>query len=222
MGATGRTGRQIVLRALAQGHALTALVRDPANLGELGTRVDAVRGDVRDPAAVHRAVRGADAVLVALGRSRGSPRDLQSQALANLVSSMTREGVRRLVVLANSAVEDPTDRPSLAQRAVRVLLRLVHPTDRRDALVAARTIERSGLAWTIVRASVLRDTPPTKAYRVGRMTGDLGLRVSRSDVAEFMLMCATEGAHLQERPYIGEGTPRNRSPGRGGVTSRRT
>lgn len=203
LGATGRTGRQILVRALTQGHGVTALVRAPAKLGPFASRVLIVEGDALDPAAVDRAVRGADAVLVALGRSRGSPRNLQTQSLANVVSAMTREGVRRLVVLANSAVGDPGDRPGLRQRAVRVLLRLVHPTDRQDALGTARTVERSGLDWTIVRASLLRDASPKGSYKVGRLTGELRTTVSRGDVAEFMLTCATAGGYLGERPYVG-------------------
>jgi dihydroflavonol-4-reductase len=67
-GATGHLGSFIVRELLAQGHEVRALVRDPARLtraglGDVLDHIDAVRGDVGDPASVRAAMADREAVV---------------------------------------------------------------------------------------------------------------------------------------------------------------
>ena len=67
-GATGATGTCLTEQALAAGHQVTAVVRDPARLsvpGSPGLRV--ITADLMDPAAIGPAVAGAGAVFAAFG-----------------------------------------------------------------------------------------------------------------------------------------------------------
>src|ERR687888_2308318 len=66
-GASGKTGRHLVEQALEAGHTVTAVVRDPARLPLRHDRVQVVKADVLDPAAIGPAVAGVDAVVSALG-----------------------------------------------------------------------------------------------------------------------------------------------------------
>src|SRR5690349_8652450 len=59
-GATGRTGRRVVEYALAEGHDVTAYVRDPARLATSDARLHVAVGDVLDAASVAEAVEGSD------------------------------------------------------------------------------------------------------------------------------------------------------------------
>ena len=202
-GSTGLTGRKIVELALDRGNHITAMARHTARLNELASRVTVVEGDVMDPGSVDRAVTESDAVLSALGRSKGAPDDFETVAIGNIVASMSANGVRRLVVLSNNAVPDPADKPTTGQRLARGMLKLFRRTVYDDALGKARAVKGSDLDWTIVRASILTNAPPLGTYRTGRMERGAGVRVSRGDVAEFMLKCATEGKYVRECPYIG-------------------
>lgn len=201
-GCTGQTGRKIAELALEQGNTVTALVRSSSRLGDLSGRVDVVEGDVLDPASVDRAVRGADAVLSALGRGKGSPPDFETAALKNITASMGRAGVRRLVVLASSVVSDPADKPTFSQSFTRWLVKAFRRAVYEDSLTKADVIRSSDLDWTIVRASILNNGPATRKYRIGSMEKGAGVRVPRADVAHFILSCATEGRLLRQSPYI--------------------
>jgi putative NADH-flavin reductase len=208
LGATGSVGRELAAQALAAGHAVTALVRERPPPGSLDARVAVVVGDVTDAEAVRRAVAGCDAVLSALGHAKGSPDDLLARAAANVVAAMRAEGIERLVVLSSSAVADPEDRPGLRYRAARVLLRAAMPAVVRDHREQARLIEESGLAWTLVRGPVLfTDGPRTGRYRAGAITGTTAIRVSRADLADFMLTAATDARLVHQLPLISESPP---------------
>lgn len=69
LGATGPTGRELVRQALARGHDVTAVARDPSKLDDRGVRRAA--GDVRNPESMTRALAGAEIVVLGLGVAKG-------------------------------------------------------------------------------------------------------------------------------------------------------
>ncbi len=189
VGATGRTGRLLVAGALERGYEVTALARTPAKLGDLAGRVRVVAGDVLDGGVVSDAVDGRDAVLVALGTAvrKGDPA-VSAQGTLNVIRSMQRYGLRRLIVLSSSGTQPGRD-PDLPW----TFERLVKPLFLRHAFADLRRMEtnvrQSGLDWTIVRVSgALTDGPARGDYRAepGFSLPGSG-RIPRADVAEYML-----------------------------------
>jgi len=188
-GATGRTGRLLVEGALERGHDVTALVRAPDKLGALRERVRVVQGDVLDGGVVSDAVDGQEAALVALGVAM-KKRDpaVNAQGTLNVIRSMQRYGVRRLVVLSAGGTQQGPD-PNLPW----VFEHVVKPLFLKHAYADLRRMEtsvrQSELDWTIVRASGgLTDAPARGAYRAEpgySLPG--GRRIARADVAAFML-----------------------------------
>ena len=72
-GATGGTGRQCVDQALAQGHEVTAFVRQPEALTVQHPDLTIIQGDITDQGAVQRAILSHDVVISALGTRGGPP-----------------------------------------------------------------------------------------------------------------------------------------------------
>lgn len=192
-------------QALKSGYGVTAFVRNPERLGDLREKVRVVEGVAADVGAIGRAVSGSEAVLSTLGGGKGSPKDLLSSAVSRIVDAMKERGARRLVVLANIAVRDPGDSPTLAQKVIRGALRIGKSSVWLDSVREAEVIGRSGLDWTIVRASMLTDGPLTGKYAIGTLAKGVPLRVSRADVAHFMLSCVESGRYVGQRPVIGGG-----------------
>jgi nucleoside-diphosphate-sugar epimerase len=188
IGGAGRTGRLLVQGALERGHEVTALAGAPEELGPSARRVRVVRGDVRDGGAVSDAVDGREAALVALADTAdGRGGGIAAQGTLNVVRSMQRYGVRRLVVLSTGGVAPPGENghPSL-------LARLIDPRSRGGYLADLRRMEvsvrQSRLDWTLVRAAKLVDGPGQGGYRAGpgyALPGGTG--IARADVAAFML-----------------------------------
>jgi len=202
-GASGQTGRLLTERAVANGHTVTAFVRDPARLTIPSGSVPVVRGDVLDAASVDRAIAGQEAVLVALGTAtrRGAPPVLP-QGIRNVLDSMERHGVRRIIVLsAAGALRERAGSflGSLGLMAARALLRGVY-REHRAMLEELRT---RNLDWIAVRPVVLTNGPGTGRYRIvteGIPRG--GYRVSRADVADFMIRQLTNDAFVRKMPAI--------------------
>ncbi len=201
-GATGRTGVEIVEQALALNHEVIAVVRDPAKLGEFQSKVRVVRGDSTDPRTAEDAVSGTDAVLSALGHAGDSSSDFFSRSASNIVQAMKIQNIKRLVVLTNVAAHDPSDRPGLYNRILLLMLKLSMGRIARDTAEEARIVSESGLDWTLVRANVLTNGPLTKKYRIGAFDRNAGTRISRADVADFMISCAIDGKYVRAMPLI--------------------
>jgi putative NADH-flavin reductase len=201
-GATGRTGRELVNGALNAGHEVVALVRRPDAL-PAREGVQAVAGDARDPEAVARAVAGADAVLVALGHTRGSGTDVLSAGTRAIVEAMRDHGVSRLVVLSGAGVRVKGDPVAPGTLLMRGLLKTLARALIADAEAQYRVVSGSGLEWTVVRAPRLTNARGTARYRAG--TGmALGPRdqVPRADVAEFMLSLVEDPRFVRDAPLI--------------------
>lgn len=202
-GATGRTGRRLLVLAQEKGLQVNALARHPEELGEFRGHVTVVEGSVTDPIAVEQTLARCGAVLSVLGPKRDSPADLLATASLNILAAMKKEGTRRVVVLTNTAVKDPSDRLPLAQNLIRFMLPVVNGNLVRDSIAAAQLIATSGLDWTLVRPAILTDGPRTGTYKAGALVRGMPLRVSRADVAEFMISCVVDGRFMRERPAIG-------------------
>ncbi|TCJ15950.1 SDR family oxidoreductase [Rubrobacter taiwanensis] len=202
-GATGRTGRLVVERLLEEGHEVIAFVRDPSKILEgHDEKLRTVRGDVLDAAAVEEVVEEVDAVLVALGHTKTSPKDVQARGTQNIVAAMRRHGVRRLISLTGAGVRDPQDEPKVVDRAITGLLKLLQRDVLEDAERHAEIIRNSGLDWTLVRVPRLVDGERTGEYRAGYIGKDSGTRISRADVADFMVRQLTDDTYLRRAPVV--------------------
>jgi putative NADH-flavin reductase len=201
-GASGRTGRPLVEQALAQGHDVVAFVRDPAKLPIQHERLTVAQGDVADAAAVEDAIAGSDAVLSALGHTAASPKDMQTTAMRNIIAAMRKHRVRRLVSLTGAGVSDPRDEPKLIDRVIKTLLVLVSKDVLKDAETHADVIRASDLDWVIVRGPMLTEGPHTGQYNVGYIGKGSGTRISRADVADFMLKQARDTTYLRQAPMV--------------------
>jgi uncharacterized protein YbjT (DUF2867 family) len=208
--ATGGVGRNLLGQALAAGHEVTAVVRDPAKLGErAGPKVRVVTADLSspDPDALRTAVDGADGVLSGFGPHGQADAGHTGTGTRAIVAAMRATGVRRIVAVSAAPVSttpspgrprpprhDPGD--SAAMRYVAAPLgRLFLGKVFADLAVMEDVLRASGLDWTVVRPPRLTDKPLTARYRTAvdrNLKG--GSSVPRADVAHLMLHCLTDPA----------------------------
>jgi putative NADH-flavin reductase len=201
-GATGRTGLRLVEQALDAGHEVVAFSRTPGKLALEQERLSVVHGDLQDPDQVSRAITGADAVLSVLGPTNSRPTYEVSQGIDKILAAMHENNVRRLIQSVGAGVGDPRDDPGLFDRAIKLLLKLVSRYVYEDMLRVAIQIRASDLDWTLVRVPMLTDDPPAGDLRIGYLGQGVGSRVSRADLAAFMLQEVAANRYLRQAPVI--------------------
>lgn len=203
VGATGGTGRQLVAQALERGLAVTALVRDPSRLTIVHPQLTIVRGDVLEPASIDAAMRGQEAVLSALGHKRYfSPNRILSEGTRNVLRAMEAHGVSRFVCETSLGIGDSAGR--LGVYYTFFTIPVILPLYYWDKTRQERTIASSPLEWVIVRPGLLTNGAKRGNYRHGRQVGSFfwTMRISRADVADFMLDQLESDAYLRRAPGV--------------------
>ena len=168
----GMIGQRVAREALARGHTVTAIVRDPArfnaNFGDLTDKgLTVAQGDARDAKSVAEAAAGHDAVVSAVGPSGGQPPAMLVETARALLAGLAEAGVRRLIVVNGAGslevapgqqLLDTPQFPAAWQPVARA---------HRDALEAMRA-SGADLEWTALSpAALIAPGERTGAYRSG-------------------------------------------------------
>ncbi len=189
-------------QALEQGHDVTAVARDPRKLEMRHDKLRLVRGDVLDPTSVESAVQGQDVVLSALGARPGQPKTVFSDGMRTILRFMETQDVPRIVCVSAAGVLHENAGSFLGNALLglsRRALRGVYEGHRWQL----EAIRHSSLEWVAVRPVLLTNGPRTGKYRVV-LEGipKKGYRISRADVADFMLKQLTRDGYVRRLPAI--------------------
>ena len=192
-GATGGTGTALVAQALAAGHEVTAVVRDPARIKVAPhPRLRVVTADVMDPASIAPALAGTDAAVNTVGPHGLGRTTIQQDSVRSILQAMHQVGARRLLHISGSSTVD--DGESWYMRfPVKPLARATFLgnscTDMRGA---ESLIRASDMEWTIFRPPAL-NSKPARGYRTA-IDRNLphGFSVTRADLAACMVAMLPE------------------------------
>lgn len=203
-GSTGTIGRQLVQQALEQGHTVTAFARDPAKLDIQHPHLKIAQGDVMDFPSVQQAVQRQDAVLCSLGATlrAGSKSPIRAEGTRNIIRTMEQVGVRRLICQTTLGVGESWENLNFFWKYIMFgfLLRQAYA----DHVQQEEYVKQSHLDWIIVRPGAFVDGDRTSEYRHGFPVTDrtLKLKISRADVADFMLKQLADDLYLYKTPAV--------------------
>ena len=201
LGSTGGTGQQLVKQSLDQNHEVTAIARDPSRLKLTHERLTMIKGNVLDKEIVWKALEGKEAVLSALGLGKSlKSNDLISNAAGILIPAMNGTNVKRLIFLSAFGVGESVRQAGFIQKiAFRLFLKNIYA----DKSKADDLIRKSSLDWTLVYPVLLTDGPGTGKYKAGEKQLMRGMpKISRTDVAEFMVRQLTDNTFMHKSPIL--------------------
>jgi uncharacterized protein YbjT (DUF2867 family) len=174
----------------AAGYAVRALTSDRARAIERhGSRYDWREVDVRDRAAVDRALRGARKLVIAIGASEwegpNSPQFVDYQGVRNLVDAAREHGLQHVVLISSAAAGPYRERSRSLQMG----------NVRHWKTEGENHLKRSGLGYTIIGPGGLEDADSTgEGLRVLRRRDYAGGSVARGDVARVVVFALGEPA----------------------------
>ena len=197
-GASGATGRHLLQLALDAGHTVTVLLRSADSLPLKHPALTAVVGRIDQLETVESIVQGADAVISVLGARKGDTPTICSDAMRSIVPAMQVTGSHRLIALSAYGASE-TRNASWFIRFVRMVIAdKMRDKDAMEALVRA-----SGTDWTLVRPPALTNGQASGRYRSGiRLRPGMTGRLSRADLAAFILHTAESGNFIDQAPVV--------------------
>jgi putative NADH-flavin reductase len=202
LGATGSVGQHIFRLGTDCGHELTALVRNPEKLKSWESRVHIVIGDALDKDAVEQAIRAQEAAIYAIGTKTIGRTTLFSESTGILIDAMERHRVKRLVCITGVGAGETKGHGGFLYD--RILLPLITKRVYQDKDVQEAIIQKSSLDWVIVRPAMFREgTPSGKLEAVTDVRGVTLTRISRAEVAVFLLEQLADNRYLRKPVFIG-------------------
>jgi uncharacterized protein YbjT (DUF2867 family) len=200
IGAAGKSGRAVVEQALAAGHDVTAFVHKAEGYSPV-SNVRLIEGDARDRSAMDSAMVGQSAVIDTLGGKLSfKATTLEASAAATIIASMQSRGVRRLVGVSVIGEGESVANTNWYER---LFLSTVLRSEMEDKRAMEASVDASGLDWTIVRAPFLNDDPATgKIHVVSAEAGEIAHKLTRADLAAFMVAQVSSDEHLKKAVSI--------------------
>lgn len=208
-GANGTIGSRILDEALARGHEVTAVVRDPAKITRSGPGLTVITGDALDAASVAAAAEGQDVVVSAVGGGDGPGHVAtirpSAEALVAGVRTLGADAPRLIAVGGAGSLRTPDGKQVWdAEGLPEFLLQIMHAHG--DALDYYRTV--SDVRWTnLSPAALIEPGTRTGDYRTGRedlvTAADGSSRISAEDFAVALVDEIERPAHIGERFTVG-------------------
>ncbi|MFB7616045.1 NAD(P)-dependent oxidoreductase [Kitasatospora sp. NPDC056181] len=201
-GATGNVGSRVVAEAVARGHQVTAVLRDPARPHSLPGAATIAIGDARNPEDVARLATGQDVVISATRPAPGSEGELAT-ATKGLLAGTAGTGARLLAVGGAGSLTLPggggatvIDGPDFPPGWLPIAL----ACNEQLALYQADT----EVDWAYLSpAALLEPGERTGCYRLGRdellVDADGVSAISMEDLAVALLDEAERPAHHRTR-----------------------
>lgn len=202
-GSTGTIGKHILKQALATENQVTAFCRNKSNLDPIEHQnLHIVEGDVCDNKQVENAIKRHDTVIITLGSGKNRKSNVRSEGTKNIIAAMINQGVKRLICQTTLGVGDSHDNLNFFWKRIMFGWFLKHVF--LDHVLQEELVKNSDLDWTIVRPGAFTDGELTGNYKHGFSQFDktLQLKISRADVAEFILKQTISDQYLLKTPGL--------------------
>jgi putative NADH-flavin reductase len=202
IGASRGIGAELLKASIAEGHEVTALVRDPATLNISSPGLKVIKGDILDPSSVAAAIAGQEAICVCIGiPPTRKPVDVFSRGTQNIINAIGQESNQKLILVTGIGAGDSKGHGGFFYD--RILNPLLLATNYADKDRAESIVKASNVEWLIVRPGFLTNDPRTGKYRViENLSGVTAGKISRADVADFILKQLASPTYFGKTPLV--------------------
>lgn len=190
LGATGGTGAALLAQAVAAGHDVTVIARDPARIRvDDSARLTLVTGDVLEPGPWQDAATGHHTLLSCLGSTdRKRPTTIYSRGTLNALAAMGSSPDRRLICISSAGLDIAPDTPLPQKIVTRLVIQRIYRHGYDDMRRMETALHDQDVRWTIVRPPMLTDKSTTSDYRTAINRHLPNPRtIARADLAHYML-----------------------------------
>jgi putative NADH-flavin reductase len=200
IGATRGIGAELLKIALAEGHEVTVLARDPSRIQVTDKQLRIVEGDALNINSINKVVKDQDVVCNCLGTTNVTQKISMFSACAeNLAKILTPNQL--LIAVTGIGTGDSKGHGGFLYDRIfmPLVLRRMYDDKEREEQIIKSKISR----WIIVRPGFLNNGPRTSHYRaLTNLKGVNGGKISRADVAHFILAQAKSLEFIGQTPLL--------------------
>ena len=202
-GATGGTGKEILIKLLEHKHQVYVLARKPEVLDITDGNLKIIKGSVYDTETFHEELSKCDLVISTLGTGTSrKPTEIYSKGGIQIITAMRKANVKRLITLTAGAF-DPTD-PATRSFLVKYIVQPLFINIYSDMQKWETILENNkDIDWTIIRPSRLLNGKEKGKYRVQlNHCPKGGSKINRSDLADFILKQVNSNQYVHQKVAI--------------------
>ena len=118
------------------------------------------------------------------------------------MKAMELNGIKRFVTIGTPSIRFNKDHKSPYTVVAPFIGKKMYPNAIRETVSVGHVIKQSKPDWTVVRYMMPVDEETNEA-KVSYGQDKLGWKISRKNIAKYMLKEAIEGKHIQSMPIIG-------------------
>lgn len=207
-GGTGKAGSAILEEALARGHEVRALVRNPLQPRLRRPGLEVVQGGFEDTVALDHTLDGTDVAITAIGITSKARPTLLEDSVTSIRAGMRRAGIGRLIVVQGAHLPFPGDPRNPGLLLLKAILSVVMRPLVLDGHRLVTLLQADDCDWTVVRMPPLKVGPATGRMEAGILRISPLKHVTSGDVAALTLQCMERGTYVKEMPMIISGHPR--------------
>lgn len=198
IGASRGIGKVLLEEGLNEGHEVTVLARNPEAITTSHPSLKVIKGDVLDAASVSEALKDQEVVCSCIGTGiTFKPVHLFSNGAKNIVDAVQLNDTGKYIAVTGIGAGDSKGHGGFLYDSIfkPLLLKTIYEDkDREEQL-----IRESDVNWLIVRPAGLTNGPRTGRYRtLVDLTGITAKRISRRDVADFILKSLNGKEHSKQ------------------------
>jgi len=211
IGATGRTGNEVINAALAQGYKLRVLARDPSKV-KVHKDIQIIKGDALNQASLENLIQGVDAVVSSLGPSginqslkkakQSAKVGLCFNSTKQLIPLMEKAGIKRFILTTGASLKTPQDNNSLFMGfmlnkvAPLILGEMTH-----DRQAEYELLSQSNLDWTYARCGGILFEAKNNKIKTSA-TRFQGGKIHPEKLAEFLLAQVEENRYTRQAVFV--------------------
>jgi len=201
IGASAGVGFAAVQQALNQGHRVTALSTRTASIPD-HPHLNKVNGSAASVSDLKNVMAGAQALIIAIGTKNKKPNTLFSDTATALVKAGEASDFKAPIIVITGFGAGASS--GFLSFFMRTVIRIFLKHQYKNKTMMEEIIAKSNLNWEIVRPGMLTNGALTQKYKVlpNLYRGIKIGKISRADVADFLLHEAERPTMLQKYPAL--------------------
>jgi putative NADH-flavin reductase len=205
-GASGAIGKLLVKKALDDGYKVKAYVRNLNKMDFSHPNLTVIKGELHEYEKIKNFIKNTDTVISALGpsmdrKATGTP---VLDGHINIIKAMKHVNKSRFITLGTPSIKFERDKKSPTTVLSVILGKIFIPKrGLKEMRSLGDVVKSSNLDWTIVRilAPVNNDTSTNIKVTFGDKK--IKWKISRKNIASFMLDQAKDSRYIKSMPIIG-------------------